>query len=117
MSSNKETRNGPKYDDRLASAAAAVGKPAASAGRKTLADGATGFVLARVQATEKPSLEEALIEPDGGNPCACNTVCTCVPVNECGCDQVCTCDTVSGCASYCTCIGNCCVVVWFAPCS
>jgi hypothetical protein len=62
--------------------------------------GLPAFVLARLDALEKPKLEEALLEPGGGNPCGCNSVCACVPVETCACNQVCVCDTVSTCQSY-----------------
>ena len=62
--------------------------------------GASAFVLTKLQALEKPRLEEELIEPDGGSACGCNSVCACVPVDTCACDQVCTCDTVASCHSY-----------------
>jgi len=75
----------------------------------------SGFVLARLEALEKPKMEEELIEPGGTNPCGCNAVCSCVPVGICACDEVCTCDTV-GCGSYCSCVGNCCVGVYWMPC-
>ncbi len=75
-----------------------------------------GFVLARIDALEKPKLDEELIDPGTSNPCGCNAVCTCVPVQSCACNEVCTCDTVQSCASYCACIGNCCVNVYWLPC-
>lgn len=88
-------------DDRL--------KPVPEPGSKqdgTLAKGAGlgAFVLLRLDALEKPKLEESLIEPNGGSGCSCNSVCACVPVNTCACNEVCPCDTVTSCASYsCSC--------------
>ena len=76
----------------------------------------SGFVLARIDALEKPKMDEELVDPGGSNPCGCNAVCSCVPVQTCACNQVCTCDTVNSCASYCACIGNCCVGVYYMPC-
>ena len=60
----------------------------------------SAFMLTRLQALEKPRLEEELIEPDGGSSCGCNSVCACVPVETCACNQVCTCDSVESCHSY-----------------
>lgn len=92
-----------KYDDTLRpvseeGAATTVGKVAMAA-----------FVLVRLQALEKPRLEEALVEPGGGSSgCACNSVCACVPVETCACNSVCSCDTVSSCQSYSSgCNGGC----------
>jgi hypothetical protein len=76
----------------------------------TLAKGAGlgAFVLLRLDALEKPKLEESLIEPNGGSACSCHSVCACVPVNTCACNEVCPCNTVSSCASYsCTCDAEC----------
>jgi len=64
--------------------------------------GLPAFILARIDALEKPRMEEELVDPEGGSgsPCTCNTVCTCVPVLSCACDTVCVCHTVSSCHSY-----------------
>ncbi len=105
----------PRYDDRLKSIAKDDTVPSGPS-RPALARGVTGFVLAKIQALEKPMLEEALIDPDGSNPCSCNAVCSCVPDSQCGCHPVCTCDTVNSCSAYCSCIGNCCVGVYWMPC-
>jgi hypothetical protein len=58
------------------------------------------FTLVRLDAFQKPPMEEALIEPDGTGACSCNTVCACVPVQNCSCNTVCTCDTVASCGAY-----------------
>lgn len=58
------------------------------------------FTLVRLDAFQKPPLEEALIEPDGTGACSCNTVCACVPVQSCSCNTVCTCDTVASCGAF-----------------
>jgi hypothetical protein len=83
-------------DDRLRPVPA---EPPQAAG-DALAPAMPAFILARLAALEKPRLEEALIEPDGGSACTCNAVCTCVPVETCACNEVCTCNTVSSCQSY-----------------
>ncbi len=98
MSEPKAQPAVPQVDDRLR-------KVPEAAGRKVVA-GAAGkagmgaFVLTRIDALEKPRLEEELIEPGGGSPCSCNTVCPCVPDQTCVCNLVCTCDTVESCLSY-----------------
>ena len=84
----------PDYDDTLKSVPEEDGMSIAG---KTAVP---AFVLARLQALEKPRLAEELIEPDGGSACGCNSVCACVPVETCACHEVCTCDTVETCASY-----------------
>lgn len=116
MSNQEKKKPSPSYDDRLSEVAVPGGGGNGSKAATQLAGGASGFVLARIDALEKPTIEEALIEPGGSNPCACNSVCTCVPVDTCACNQVCTCDTVNSCSSYCACIGNCCVGVYYMPC-
>jgi hypothetical protein len=64
-----------------------------------------------------------------GGPCACNSVCTCVPVSSCNCNMVCTCDTVcstnlcacnpySQCATnVCNCVPVCSCVSYCSTCS
>jgi hypothetical protein len=75
-----------------------------------------GFTLVATDALEKLPLEEALIEPNGSSTCACNSVCTCVPVNACSCNTVCSCNAVDVCGSNCSCVGDCCVGAYYAPC-
>ena len=97
---NKLNRQQPPpapLDDRLRPVPEATPTVGARPGEKIALP---AFVLARLDALEKPKLEEALLEPGGGNPCGCNSVCACVPVDTCACDQVCTCDTVSTCQSF-----------------
>ncbi len=65
------------------------------------------FILVKLNALEKPKLEEGLMNPSDTPPCACNTVCPCVPDQQCACNAVCTCDAVQACSAYCTCVGDC----------
>ena len=77
-------------------ALAPVAEPEGATARET-----EQFTLAKLSAFQKPPLEEHLIEPAGsGGTCACNTVCSCVPVQTCSCNTVCTCHTVETCAAY-----------------
>lgn len=92
-----ETMETKEIDDRLRE----VPTPERNADTTAQAKaGLVSFVLVRLDALEKPMLEESLAEPNGGSPCACNSVCACVPVDTCACNQVCTCDTVETCHSY-----------------
>ncbi|HPO12528.1 MAG TPA: hypothetical protein PLI09_03715 [Candidatus Hydrogenedentes bacterium] len=92
----------PQYNDRLDQARTNLPEPVSPSVSEEK------FVLVRLNALQKPSLMEELIDPSGTDPCGCNAVCGCVPANPCGCDQVCSCDAVnpcsvfgaSGCAAY-----------------
>lgn len=98
----------PNIDDRLRFVPE---RPAKADAVTQAGSGLSSFVLLRMDALEKPKLEESLVEPDGGSggsTCTCNSVCTCVPVDTCACNQVCTCDTVSDCrVDTCVCVGTC----------
>ena len=103
-----------EIDDRLCEVPAPATEEGGGGGLQDIT--LTGFVLARIDALEKPKMDEELIEPDGGSPCACNAVCPCVPDQACACNEVCTCDSVDQCGSFCSCVGNCCVGVYYMPC-
>lgn len=98
----REKNKTPKvFDDRLSSFDASGVSDSGRAARKD------SFVLVKVNALEKPKLNEGLMNPGGVNPCACNAVCPCVPDERCACNAVCPCDAVNACSAYCACVGDC----------
>ncbi len=109
----------PPFDDRLKAVSEVAQRDAT--GEET----EPKFILARLQALEKPKMDEALVQPEGGSAdCSCNSVCACVPVKTCACDSVCVCNAVradeiscvDGCGHTCSRGCSCNPIVWYMPC-